>query len=73
MALLISGIVLVDIHASRRLDTWVMAWFTKHKIQLPKDLPAGFILGNCELVEIIDGNEGGSASASGCLVQKVGC
>jgi hypothetical protein len=30
----------------------------KHRIQLPKDLPAGFILGKCELVEIVDGNEG---------------
>jgi hypothetical protein len=71
MALLITGIVLIDIHASRRLDTWVMAWFTKHKIQLPKDLPTGFILGKCELVDITDGNEG-QRFGSGSLVQKVG-
>ncbi len=47
-----------------------MAWFTKHKIQLPKDLPTGFILGKCELVDIIDGNEG-QRFGSGSLVQKV--
>lgn len=48
-----------------------MAWFTKHKIQFPKDLPTGFILGKCELVDIIDGNEG-QRFGSGSLVQKFG-
>jgi hypothetical protein len=48
----------IYIHASRQLDTSGMAWFAKHKIKLPKDLPTGAVVGKCEIVNIVDGKEG---------------
>jgi hypothetical protein len=48
----------IYIHASRQLDTSGMAWFAKHKIKLPKDLPTGFVVGECEIVDVVAGKEG---------------
>ena len=48
----------IYIHASRHLDMRGLAWFAKHKIKLPKDLPIGLVVGKCELVNIVERKEG---------------
>jgi hypothetical protein len=48
----------IYIHASRQLDAFGIAWFAKHKMKLPKDLPTGAVVGKCELVNIVQRKEG---------------
>jgi ASCH domain len=48
----------VYIHASRQLDASGIAWFGKHKIKLPRDLPTGAVVGKCELVNVVDRTQG---------------
>ena len=48
----------IYIHASRQVDSWGKEWFAKHKIKLPSDLPTGVVIGTCELVDVVSGEQG---------------
>jgi ASCH domain len=48
----------VYIHASGTPDPRGVAWFSKHKIKVPRALPTGAIVGTCELVGIVGRKQG---------------